>query len=108
MINLIWELITGRYEYHYDGPWGIVESVDREHDTQSFVVLKNEWAPGIWAGSEKWNIEFKDPNTNKVTGFGMVLGVNMEKREVSVLMQQDTMTVKSGYEIHHKVDNGKL
>lgn len=51
--------------------------------TTALVITTSEWAPGIWAGSEKMPIEIRDVTGATVRGNSQVAAVNMDTRTVT-------------------------
>lgn len=73
MIDLILEIPP---EFCY----GVIESITDD----TITITKESWAPGVWAGLNKIELEAREAD-RMVAGIIMVLGTNFETREVSYL-----------------------
>jgi len=47
-------------------------------------ILEAEWAPGVWAGSEKMNIDIYDATSVTLRGTAQVTAVDMNARQITV------------------------
>lgn len=47
-------------------------------------ILESEWAPGVWAGSEKMNIDIYDATSTTLRGTAQVVSVDMNDRQITV------------------------
>ena len=58
--------------------------VDSGSSGTSIIVKDAEWAPGIWAGSEKMPIEVRDSTGATVRGSANVSSVNMDTKTITL------------------------
>ena len=81
--------------------WGVIGEINEDY----FIVPTEEWAPGIWAGSEAGWIQIVDPITKRVKMETYIEKIDLQNRKVWT--GTNVGNVESGDLIYPKVYRGR-